>query len=209
MTECRFGITPDYNASHSDRAGASDRSIARWTRKHGFVLGSLGFVSDGTICSRNRISNLLCDDCDDFRCRKIGFVPQFYCSTRDCHFSIDGMRLGLLGLVVAREEISVVSCASHVPGMGRRRPEVGAARRRRAPRCSASYLYLYFVKFDLTIKWELPSRFTSSYRRRCAGKLVDSNARWLGCFFPRGQPGPKPRFFDAAFTTPDGWSHSL
>ena len=34
------------------------------------------------------------------------------------------------------------------------------------------------------IKWELPNRFTSMYQRRCAGKLVDSNARWLGCFFP-------------------------
>jgi len=64
-----------------------------------------------------------------------------------------------------------------------------------------------FVKFFQSIKWELPSRFTPVYRRRCAGKLVDSNARWLGCFFPRGQPGPKPRFFDVAFTTPDGWSH--
>ena len=62
-----------------------------------------------------------------------------------------------------------------------------------------------FVKFDQK-KWELPRRFTSVYRRRCAGKLVDSNAGLLGCFFPQGQPGPKPRFVDVAFTTPDGWS---
>jgi len=34
------------------------------------------------------------------------------------------------------------------PGMRRRRPEVDAARRRRAPRCNASNVYLVFVKFS-------------------------------------------------------------
>ena len=35
-------------------------------------------------------------------------------------------------------------------GIGRRRPEVNAARRRRAPRFSGSDFYLVFVKFNRT-----------------------------------------------------------